>query len=104
MTRTGELFEDARIFDQDWIIGVAVEFVTWESLHTDALALQVPEGYEAFHAKWLETLGLLVDAAEELTYGIDNFDSAAINEGARLLEEANIALVEALDLFEDASS
>lgn len=104
MTRTGDLFGDARIFDQDWIIGVAVEFATWESLYNDAVALQVPEGYETFHAKWLESLGLLVDAADELTYGIDNFDSTAINEGARLIEEANTALVEALDLFEDASS
>ena len=91
--RAGDLFTDAGnditlIFDQEWIIDVAVEFVTWQSTYTDAQALDPSTRQQPIQDTWLEITSLISGASEDYTQFIDFQDTTAADAGILKINQA----------------
>lgn len=82
---------------QDWILSVAVELAIWHQTYQDALALTPPPRFAAAHAKYLEGLKYISDSADAFAYGVDNFDTASIEQATNLMNLGNQSILEAID-------
>lgn len=101
MNAFASLLSNPRLLDQDWIIDVAIELVTWQSEYQTARSMSPPPRFEAFHAVWVEALSKLDSASYDIADGIDYFDVDAINSGTVKITEASRLISEATVMLED---
>ncbi len=76
-TLTGN-FQVTDLFDMNWIIQVAAVAATWQVAYDDAAAYVPPPAFAEVHSYWIDATAHLANAADYLTYGIDNLDAASI--------------------------
>lgn len=104
--RAGDLFNDASddltlIRDQTWIVNVAVEFVTWQTIYTDAQALKPSDRQQPIQDVWLELAGLVSDASHDYTTFIDNVDASAGEAGVAKINQATLLIPVLQGLIKD---
>jgi hypothetical protein len=101
LDRAGLLFADPRFTDQDWIIDLAVELVTWQHAYEDAAALSPPPSLEEIHALTLEALRLHSVAADQIVTGVDTGDVDLLSQAAGNIEQGGVLVDQANDLFNE---
>ncbi len=81
------LASDARIADPEWRADVAVALATWKSAHVAVSRLVPPDGYDAFHDRYVQSTESLDAAADDAARGIDTMDGELIASATRHLDE-----------------
>lgn len=97
LQRFSDLMSSSQAFTDSWIISVAAELVTWQTVYQEALQMPVPPRFAAVHAKYLEGLSYYNQAVDQITYGIDNQDANALEYAATLMNMGTQAIGEAKD-------
>lgn len=90
-------FQVSDLFDQNWIIKMAVIAATWQTSYDSAVAYTPPATFAEVHGYWVEATGHLANAADYLTYGIDNLDAASIELAAQEINTGTAAVQQAAD-------
>jgi hypothetical protein len=85
--------------DPVWRQAIGDQLDICRSVHVTALALVPPPEFAAFHAEWLTSLGILMQAADLLEAGSDNQDPEAITQAADLMTEAGDHMALAIALL-----
>jgi hypothetical protein len=101
LIRFGELSQDPRLFDEDWVVEVALQFVIWRSSYQDMLALQPPPAFADIHALNVEALRLIVEASEDISVGLDTGDDARLSQALPKIEQANALIDQARVLLDE---
>jgi hypothetical protein len=83
----GQAGEDPTLFvDESWLIQVAGELVSWQTIAADAQTLDPSSRQQPIHDIWLEINRMNLLVVDDISYGIDNLDPDAINRStARIL-------------------
>ncbi len=101
LRRFSQLFSNPRIGATDWTVAVATEFAIWQATYDDASAIDPPPVFADMHATLVSALELYVQASQQASYGIDNFDADSIAQGVESLNQANALIAEALSLLNE---
>ena len=99
-----DLMQAPRIGEDDWTIQLAGVLVTWRFTYEEALALTPPPAFAEVHAVYLDALGYLVAAADDIEVGIDTFDVARLSQAAVNLDLATQLLAEVERLVREISA
>jgi hypothetical protein len=95
LIRFGELSQDPRLFDEDWVFEAALQFVIWRSSYQEMLALQPPPAFADIHSLYVEALRLIVEASEDISVGMDTGDLARMNQALAKTEQATVLIDQA---------
>lgn len=89
-TLLGELADDeSLLYSDEYRIELAASIANVEIQSEKILEYEpVPARFEAFHEGYSRVAELLLEAMDEVVYGIDNVDVDAINRATELMEEA----------------
>jgi micrococcal nuclease len=93
--RFGELFQNPRIGEDDWTFQVATELAFWRASYNDAQQMTPPAAFADIHATYVQALSLYASAGDDIAYGIDNYDAAALESAADKLNQGNDLLTQA---------
>lgn len=104
LNRFAGLSQNPRIGDDDWTISVAAELATWKVTYQAAQQMDVPPAFADVHAVYLERLGYIASAGDDIATGLDTFDVTLLNQaaasltlGTERITEANRLLTELRD-------
>jgi endonuclease YncB( thermonuclease family) len=97
--RFGDLMQNPLIGDADWTYEVAAELATWKIVYEEAAALRPPAVFAEMHGVLLAALERYSLAADQIAYGLDNYDLDALNYALVLFEEGTALIGQANDLF-----
>lgn len=95
LERFSDLMSSSQMFTDSWMISVAAELVTWQSVYQEALQMSVPPRFATVHAKYLEGLSYYNQAVDQITYGIDNLDASSLEYAATLMSLGTQSIQEA---------
>ena len=97
----GPMLQEARLFDNEWKIGVAAQLARMQQLNEEFKAITPPESLKDVHAKFAAAMKDIEPVPDLLAKGIDNLDADALLKatehlanGSQKMQEANKALEE----------
>ncbi|HEU4793360.1 MAG TPA: hypothetical protein VFS96_06865 [Nitrolancea sp.] len=85
--------------DSDWKSQVTKELSTWSNASAEAQQLTPPDGYRAFHEKYLAGLSQFEDAADYLQTGIANQNLSAVGDARGQITLAGKTIKDASSLL-----
>lgn len=89
LIRAGELFQDPRPLDEDWLFEAVLQLSTWQSSYEAALEVDAPPAFADIHSLYIEALRLIAEAADDIAAGMDSGDVSRLDQAGLKIEEAN---------------
>jgi hypothetical protein len=97
LDRYAALSQNHQFLNVEWLAKFAFELMLWRSAYDDARALEPPPALAESHGRYLEALGLLAEASDDV--------SAAVNEGDLVgLMAIGTKVTRATSLFDQATA
>ena len=90
------LMSDPQIGNDEWTIDMAVQLVTIQLLYAEVLEIDPPSSMSDIHYKYVQAMWHFDNATNLIAQGIDQLD-------ADLLDQANLEIVSAIELLEEAT-
>ena len=101
LTELGQLLSDAQIFDEDWIVEVAIQMATIRLCYEEMLATTPPDSMLTIHNKYIQALQHFNNACSLLAEGIDNLDMDSMDQAITEMELGNQFIDEATTAVKD---